>query len=102
MSTLPIMSVEIRHEQDVVSARQRARQIAVLLRFDSQQQTRIATAVSEIARNAYQYATGGRVEFAVEGQAGPQSLLVRVSDRGKGIADLSKILEGSYVSPTGM
>ena len=34
-------------------ARQRARQIAALLGFDAQDQTRIATAVSEIARNAF-------------------------------------------------
>ena len=40
----------------MVLARQRARQIAGLLGFEAQDQTRIATAVSEIARNAFQYA----------------------------------------------
>ncbi len=46
--------------------------IAGLLGFDAQDQTRIATAVSEIARNAFQYAGGGRVEFSVEGRTRPQ------------------------------
>ena len=51
-----------------MAARQRARQIAGLLGFEAQDQTRIATAVSEIARNAFRYAGGGEVEFALEGE----------------------------------
>ena len=49
----PILTVNIRYENDTVAARQRARQIARLLGYDAQDQTRIATAVSEIARNAF-------------------------------------------------
>src|SRR2546426_6226310 len=97
-----ILSVAIKYEHDVVAARQRARQIAGLLGFDSQDQTRIATAVSEIARNAFTYAGGGRVEFAVEGRTAPQLFTVKVLDHGPGIADLSRILSGRYTSPTGM
>ena len=97
-----LLTVVIRYEQDVVVARQRARQIAALLGFDGQDQTRIATAVSEIARNAYRYAQGGRVEFALEGLTSPQLLLVRVHDQGPGIADLEHIMSGEYRSPTGM
>ena len=63
---LPIMSLEIRVEADVVLARQRARQIAALLGFTLLDQTRIATATSEIARNSVQYAGGGRIEFELE------------------------------------
>ena len=58
-----LLTVAIKYEQDVVVARQRARQIAGLLGFDGQDQTRIATAVSEIARNAFRYAGAGKVEF---------------------------------------
>ncbi len=43
---LQILSSDIRYEQDVVAARQRTRQIAARLGFDTQQQTRLATAVS--------------------------------------------------------
>jgi signal transduction histidine kinase/DNA-binding response OmpR family regulator len=99
---LPILNAEIRYEQDVVSARQRAFQIAALLGFDTQQQTRIATAVSEIARNAFQYGGGGRVEFSVEGRTRPQIFTIRISDRGPGIRDLDSILNGEYTSETGM
>ncbi|AFZ19690.1 ATP-binding protein [Allocoleopsis franciscana] len=96
-----IITIEIRFEQDVVMTRQRARLIAELLGFDAQDQTRIATAVSEIARNAFQYAQGGRVEFRVEGES-PQSLLICICDKGAGIANLNSILEGRYTSATGM
>lgn len=97
-----LLTVAIRYEQDVVIARQRARQIAALLGFDGQDQTRIATAVSEIVRNAFRYAKGGRVEFALEGQSAPQLLLVRVQDQGSGIPDLAHVMSGNYRSSTGM
>src|SRR5258705_2624532 len=97
-----ITSVLIQHEPDVVAARQRTRQIASALGFDSQDQTRLATAVSELARNAYGYAGGGKIEFMIEGQTTPQVMLIRVSDKGPGIANLGAILEGRYRSSTGM
>jgi len=100
--SLAILSLAIRHEHDVVAARQRARQIARLLDFDVQDQTRIATAVSEIARNAFTYAGGGKVDFLVEGRTSPQLFVIRIADRGPGIADLESILDGQYRSTTGM
>src|SRR3954463_10229528 len=98
----PILSVDLLMEHDVVLARQRARQIAGLLGFDGQDQTRIATAVSEIARNAFRYARGGKVEFALQGESAPQLLIMRVSDKGPGIADVAHVLSGNYRSSTGM
>src|SRR5580704_9523003 len=97
-----ILSVAIHSEDDTVAARQRARHIARLLGFDLQDQTRISTAVSEIARNAFNYAGGGRVEYRIEGRTAPQLFLIKVSDSGPGIADLDSVLEGSYQSRSGM
>src|ERR1700682_4528719 len=97
-----ILSVSIRSEYDTVAARQRARQIARLLGFDRQDQTRISTAVSEIARNAFNYAGGGRVECLIEGRAAPQLFLIKVTDSGQGIGDLTSVLDGTYRSQTGM
>jgi signal transduction histidine kinase/DNA-binding response OmpR family regulator len=97
-----ILSVSIRSEHDTVAARQRARQVARLLGFDAQDQTRISTAVSEIARNAFNYAGGGQVEYLIEGNVAPQLLLVKVTDSGPGIRNLLSILEGTYQSQTGM
>ena len=100
--TYPILTIAIQHEHDVVTVRQRCRQIARLLGFDPQDQTRVATAVSEIARNAFIYAGGGRVELGVEGSTTPQLLLIQISDHGKGIEKLEEVLQGRYTSTTGM
>ena len=97
-----ILTVELRYENDVVLARQRARQIADLVGFESQDQVRIATGVSELARNAFRYAGGGKIEFAIEGATAPQVLYIRVTDHGPGIRNLQQILDGEYQSRTGM
>ena len=98
---LNLLRMEIRREHDVVLVRQRARQIAAAMKFDSQDQTRIATALSEVARNAFQYAGGGMVEFQIQKAPHP-AFQISVADKGHGIADINKILNGKYVSPTGM
>jgi signal transduction histidine kinase/CheY-like chemotaxis protein len=98
----PITNIAIEYEHDVVLSRQRAREIAALLGFDNQDQTRIATAVSELARNAFVYAGGGKVEFEIEGRTVPQLFVIRIGDSGPGIANLEEIIEGRYASRTGM
>ncbi len=93
-------SLTLRDERDVVTARQRARSIAGALGFDHHDQIRIATAVSEIARNAFRYASDGAVSFRVD----PKLRMLRVSvvDHGNGIPHLNLVLGGSYRSTTGM
>ncbi|HLX23607.1 MAG TPA: ATP-binding protein [Usitatibacter sp.] len=100
--TIRLLTVALHVQADLVGARQRARDIAALLGFDVRQQTSIATSVSEIARNAFRYAGGGKVEFEVEGQTAPQLLVVRVSDDGPGIGNLDEVMDGTYRSQTGM
>ena len=103
MSTIPLLTLQLKYEHDVVLARQRGRQVARLLGFDSQDQTRMATAISELARNAFEYGGGGKVSFAVEREAdGAQWMVAQISDEGPGIADVQAILDGRYHSPTGM
>ncbi len=96
-----LLLAEIRTEADVVLVRQRARQIAALLEFDAREHTRIATAVSEIARNAFRYALGGHAQFSIEGDASDH-FVIRISDRGQGILNLPTILAGKYHSATGL
>jgi signal transduction histidine kinase/CheY-like chemotaxis protein len=98
----PVLSIKIAEEQDVVTARQRARQLADLLGFDSQDQVRIATSVSEITRNVLQYAVEGRLVFSIDLHSQPQYFCVTVSDKGPGIAALDSIITGAYESPNGM
>lgn len=96
-----LLAIELQYEEDVVATRQRARQAAVALGLSSTDTTAVATAVSEIVRNAFRYAGGGRVELAVRLDA-PQALVVRVKDNGPGIGEIQSVLDGTYVSKTGM
>ena len=98
---LNLFTVDVRTENDVVLARQKARTIADALKFDIQDQTRIATAVSELARNTFQYGRGGRAEFAIE-DSPEKMLVITLRDKGDGISNLDEILNGKYVSQTGM
>lgn len=96
-----LLTMSLALEQDVVLARQRTRHVAQVLGFSTQDQTRIATAVSEIARNAFVYAGTGKVHLSLEG-APVQQFVITVSDEGPGIAKLADILAGRYRSTTGM
>ncbi len=101
MSVRAIITLLLEIEDDITHARQCARVVADGLGFAGQDQTRIATALSEIARNAFGYADGGRIELELSKDA-PTRLVLRVSDKGPGIADLQTVLSGGYVSRTGM
>jgi signal transduction histidine kinase/CheY-like chemotaxis protein len=100
--TIKLLTFALNVQSDVMGARQRARQIAEVLGFEGRDQTRIATSVSEIARNAFRYAGGGSVAFELVGETAPQVLQIRVRDEGPGIAHLNEVMDGTYRSTTGM
>ncbi|MEM1177201.1 MAG: ATP-binding protein [Acidobacteriota bacterium] len=88
-------------------ARQRVRQVAAELGLAGGAQNRLVTAVSEIARNAFQYGESGRVEILLEthgddGTPTTPTLWVRIHDRGPGISDLQNILGGTDRSKSGL
>lgn len=96
-----IFKLRIKHEPDIVTARQKTRSVAQLLGFTGQDRSRLSTAVSELARNVYQYASGGTIEFFFS-DSEIQTLFVSVVDQGPGIREIKNILNGTYVSSTGM
>ncbi len=92
----PILTTRIT-TQGLVPLRTRARQIGDLFGLDKMQRTRFVTALSEIARNAVQYAGEGTVTFFLDtgSSAQPEQRLIgQVSDKGPGIDDLDGILRG--------
>jgi signal transduction histidine kinase len=101
--SIPLSTVSIRREPDILLARQRGRQIAQGLAFTIADTTRITTALSEVARNAFEYAAGGTVAFAIENTRDErQALVIRVADNGPGIADLAAVLAPGFKSRTGL
>jgi len=77
--------VAIEREADIVRARQEGRQLAAALGFSIADQTLIATAISEVARNIVVWAQAGEivVRHAREGER--VGVEVVASDRGPGI-----------------
>jgi len=106
---IPLLTVRVREEFDVVAARQRARQIAATMGFPNHDQVRIATAVSELARSAHRHG-GGRVEFALSAAAHPQSLNIAVAydamaagerSPDEGIASSGRLMDSFAVETNG-
>ncbi len=94
-------------EDDIVAARQRARNVARELGFGSVDQSRIATAVSELTRNVVRYATGGQGEARIravqaDGDVPRVGIDVVVSDEGPGIANLEEALREGFTSGPGL
>jgi serine/threonine-protein kinase RsbT len=97
--------IAIESDNDVVTARQRARELAARLELTSTDQTLLATAISEVARNITTYATRGEVLLSIVREAGPparEGIRVVARDRGPGIADLDLAMQDGYTSGGGL
>jgi serine/threonine-protein kinase RsbT len=94
--------IAIESDADVVTARQRARALAVGLDMPTTDQTLLATAISEIARNITAYATRGEVCLDVVQDGGRRGIRVVASDEGPGIDDLEKALTDGYTTGGGL
>ena len=91
--------IEIRNDDDIVRAHQTTRTTAAQLGFSTFEQTRIATAMSEIARNALTYASGGVVTLSLDDVR--QAMSIVVADRGPGIPDVAATLDGQHPAMSG-
>lgn len=92
----------IRAESDVVRIRQRVRAIASELRFSLIDQTKLVTAVSEIARNTLIYGQGGELHIERVEQLGSPGLKLVFEDRGPGIPDIALALTDGYTTGGGL
>lgn len=97
--------IPITDESDIVKARQVARQRAVASGFSQMDQSRIATAVSELARNVVRYAFNGKGEVLVReviSDAGQTGIEVEVRDQGPGIPDIERAMTQGFSSGKGL
>jgi len=88
--------VPIESELDIVTARQRGRELAAASGFSGTEQTLIATAISEVARNIVSYATRGEIILAGVIEEGRQGISVVAADEGPGIPDLELAMRDGY------
>jgi serine/threonine-protein kinase RsbT len=77
---------------DVAAAARAAREEAERCGLSGVEAQQVATAVSEIARNAVKYAGGGQVELAPVERSGRRGIAIAVRDAGPGIADVGAAL----------
>lgn len=95
------LHVAVNTESDIVPARSSARALCRELGFPEFDQIKVATVVSELARNMVQYA--GRGDLTIRVSDSPRrGIEITARDNGPGISNLETILNGSYRSRTGM
>ncbi len=85
---IPVLTFKIQSDHSLVTLRDRCRHVGELFGLELLQRTRLTTAVSEVGRNALQYAGAASVNFLFgnsTSRPGLQSLLVQVVDKGPGL-----------------
>ena len=94
--------VPITSDVDVVSARQKGRELAAEAGFSSGDQTVIAAAISEIARNILMYAKRGELLLRTVNDGARHGLIVVAQDEGPGIRDVQRALQDGYSTSGGL
>jgi serine/threonine-protein kinase RsbT len=95
------VALPIDREEDIFRARAAVKDACARIGFGNTAQTKVVTALSELARNIVQYAGMGRITIRTLVLPRP-GVEVVASDDGPGIADLTQILNPSFRSRTGM
>ncbi len=90
--------VLIEHEGDIVTARQKGRELAAARGLSITEQTLIATAISEIARNIVVYAGRGEVVLTPVEDHGCRGVMVVARDEGPGIANPELAMRDGYTT----
>ena len=96
------LRVEIASDVDVVQARQHGRELAAGAGFSTGDQTVIAAAISEVARNILMYAKRGEISLSVVANGDQQGVVVVARDQGPGIPDVSRALQDGYSTSGGL
>jgi len=96
------LRIPVTTDVDVVTARQRGREVAAQAGFSSGDQTVIAAAISEVARNILNYARRGEVLLSVVTNGDRQGVIVVARDQGPGIPDVQRALEDGYSTSGGL
>jgi serine/threonine-protein kinase RsbT len=88
--------VLVERDADIVAARQKGREIGARLGFSGSEQTVVATAISEVARNIVIYAQRGEIVLSIIQRGGKRGILVVARDEGPGIPDIEQAMRDGY------
>jgi serine/threonine-protein kinase RsbT len=90
------MRVRVSRDADVVTARQKGREVAARVGFSPTDATLVATVISELARNIVQFAERGEILVCPVEHDGRNGVMIVARDVGPGIADVSQALQDGY------
>lgn len=96
------VTVSIKVDADIVTARQEGRALANQIGFSGSDQVLIATAISEAARNILQYARSGEITLSRIHNGDKAGIQVIARDQGPGIKDIRRVMEDGYSSSGGL
>ncbi|HEY8526631.1 MAG TPA: anti-sigma regulatory factor [Acidimicrobiales bacterium] len=94
--------ISITTDADIVVARQEGRTLANQAGFLGTDQTLVATAISEIARNIVAHAGTGHIELQLVERDEQLGLKIVATDQGPGIDDVEQALEDGFTTGQGL
>jgi serine/threonine-protein kinase RsbT len=100
-TALEATKLTVKTEHDLTDALSETRRLCQLWRVRAITQQKVATVVSELARNIVSYTPGGTVELIPLREPSPK-VIIRATDSGSGIPNLEQIMQGRYRSKTGL
>jgi serine/threonine-protein kinase RsbT len=96
------IQLNIHQDVDIITAREKGRRLAQELGFGLADQTRLATAISELVRNVVQYAGRGIITLKSIITDSKRGLEVVVADQGPGIEDVEQAMRDGYSTSGGL
>jgi len=102
MESMQEINVHLKNEFDIVAARQAARNLSKSMGFGLVDQTRITTAISELARNIVLYAGEGSIYLRSVNDGCQNGIEILASDDGPGIADIKLAMQDGYTTSRGL
>lgn len=100
-SKLSDKNFSIKSDKDLIEIRDYGRKLAAEIGFAGNDQTLIATALSEICRNVIEYAGSGEVTIST-GRENPKGIEIIVTDSGPGIENIALALQEGYSTGKGL
>ncbi|MFJ3993163.1 ATP-binding protein [Streptomyces sp. NPDC090032] len=98
----PTAQTGLRTEEDLLTVRHAVRAATLKIGFGIVDQTRVVTAASELARNAYIHGGGGSLSIEYLRQGDMRGVRLTVRDDGPGIPDLDAALTDGFTTGTGL
>ncbi|MFH9223884.1 ATP-binding protein [Streptomyces lydicus] len=92
----------VRTEEDLLSVRHAVRAATLSAGFSIIDQTRVVTAASELARNAYIHGGGGTLAIDHLTRHGTAGLRLTIRDDGPGISDLDRAFTDGFTTGAGL